>query len=223
MSLIPDVPALSDSIWPYDTGKTPDTSLPRRFDKFRCFVLCPFDRADLVILLVRAAAQQIERALRLEIEVYYAGAFTGPGPIHSDIWAHVKQADIVVADLTGFNPNVVYELGVAAAWRPIESVVLIRDESDGRGHVFDLSPVRHILYDSQQIGWSDQLIPRMAQDIWEGLSQTPFNEEPETAANLPMELDFSKGDDDPSLWSPGPGHRRIITNGLEFGSLYHFP
>lgn len=223
MSLTPDVPSLSDSIWPYDTGKSPDTSPPQRFDKFRCFVLCPFSRADLVLLLANAAVKKIEEAVGLKIEVYYAGDFSGPGPIHPDIWVHVKQADIVVADLTDFNPNVVYELGVAAAWRPIRAVVLMRDESDERGHVFDLAPARQRLYNSRQKGWSDQLVPGLAQDIWAGLSQVPFREEPDVSATLPVKVDFLAGNDDLSLWSPGPGHRQLTPHGLEFGSLSHFP
>jgi hypothetical protein len=154
---------------------------------------------------------------------FYSLYLLGPGSIHPDIWGHVRQADIVVADLTGFNPNVVYELGVAAAWRPIRSVVMLRDKSDKQKAAFDLIPARQRLYDSRDRGWIDQLTSWLARDIWEGLSQAPFSEEPESSAKLPMDIDFSKGDDDPKLWSPGPGHRRLTANGLEFGSLYQFP
>ncbi len=223
MSFTPDIPPLSDSIWPYETGKAPDTSPPQSFVKFRCFVLCPFDRADLVLNLVDSATKMIENDIGLKTEVYYAGDFSGSGSIHPDIWVHVKQADIVVADLTGFNPNVVYELGVAAAWRPLRTVVLMRDESDGYGAAFDLIPARQRLYSSRERGWINQLVQWLAQDIWGGLSQAPFREKPPISVDLPMHVDFLEGKDELSLWSPGPGHRLLTPNGLEFGSIYHFP
>jgi hypothetical protein len=122
MSIPIDVPSLSDSIWPFDTGRVPDTSPLQRFDKFRCFVICPFARADVVLFFVPLAARQVQYVMQHEIEVAYAGDVAGPGAIHPSIWAHIKQADIIVADLTGHNPNVVYELGAAAAWRPIDTV-----------------------------------------------------------------------------------------------------
>lgn len=223
MSIPIDVPSLSDSIWPFDTGRVPDTSPLQRFDKFRCFVICPFARADVVLFFVRLAARQVQYVMQHEIEVAYAGDVAGPGAIHQSIWAHIKQADIIVADLTGHNPNVVYELGAAAAWRPIDTVVILRDKSDGQDHAFDLAPARQRIYDSRETGWMEHLTQWLALDIWAGLSQAPFRDEPPEPVSLPLEMHFGAGKDYPLMWSPGPGHRRLTPDGLEFGSLFNHP
>jgi hypothetical protein len=38
-----------------------------------------------------------------------------PSAIVNDIWAYTKSAKLILADLTGKNPNVFYELGLAHA------------------------------------------------------------------------------------------------------------
>lgn len=223
MKLMKDIPPLSNSIWPYDTGRACDTSPPRQFNKFRCFVLCPFAHADIVMLLVERAGKRVEKLLNHQIEVYYAGNFGGPGAIHPDIWVHIKQADIVVVDATGYNPNVVYELGVAAAWRPIDTVIIIRDKSDERSIAFDLQPARQRIYDSRRLGWSDQLGQWLAEDMLLCLARVPFRDEPAEPVCLPFKFSFQDGRDTRDLWSPGPGHRRINEGALEFGSPLYFP
>jgi hypothetical protein len=220
MNLLQDIPAISQSVWPYDTWKSPDTSHPSTFHKFRCFVLCPFQRADIVMHFARHAAAQVAPHFGCEIEVTYAGQFAGPGTIHADIWAHIRQADIILADLTGHNANVLYELGVAAAWRPRDTVIIVRDESDGLKMAFDLQPARQRLYDSRSQGWMDQLEWWLVRDMAHCLAALPFRDEPVPLASLPLEHNFEDGGDMPVLWTPGPGHRCIRNGALEFGSLY---
>lgn len=223
MSLIQDVPPLSHSIWPYDTDQAPDTSPSRRFNQFQCFVLCPFARAESTMFMVRQAAEKLEGFLNHDIVVYYAGDIGGPRAIHPDIWTHIKQAHIVVADVTGYNPNVVYELGVAAAWRPIDTVIIIRDESDEQGFAFDLHPARQRVYDSRTQDWMKQLKAWLVEDMGLCLARVPFRDEPTQRLALPFEFSFENGQDTSALWSPGPGHRRIIEGTLEFGSPFYFP
>jgi len=175
------------------------------------------------MFMVRQAARQLEAFLNHQVEVYYAGDIGGPRAIHPDIWVHIRQADIVVADVTGYNPNVIYELGVAAAWRPIETVIIIRDESDEQRFAFDLQPARQRIYDSRTRGWMDKLNQWLIEDMIQCLAQVPFRDEPASSLSLPFEFGFENGKDTPYLWSPGPGHRRIIAGALEFGSPFYFP
>ena len=221
--MLEDVAPLSESVWPYDTSMAPDTSPPSTFARFRCFVLCPFDRSDVIIPLVRLAAAQIQGFLQHEIAVYYAGDLSGSRAIHPDIWVHTRQADVVVADLTGHNANVVLELGVAAAWRPLGTVLMVRDEADGQKSAFDLQPARQILYDSRQRAWSDPLVSRVARGMYHCLVKAPFSPEPPNAPCVPLEFSFAGGRDTPDVWSPSPGHRRMIDGALEFGSPAYFP
>ena len=223
MSLAEGIPPLSDSIWPYDTWQPPDAGPSGQFDKLRCFVLCPFARAEFTLFMVRRAAMTLEGLLNHQIEVYYAGDMAGPGTIHPDIWAQIRRADMIVADITGYNPNVMYELGVAAARRPIGGVIIVRDKRDERQPAFDLLPARQRIYDSSLRGWIEQLHSWLAEDMWHSLALVPFHDVPAYAASFPFEFSFDKGHDTPALWSPLPGHRRLIEGGLEFGSPFNFP
>ncbi len=223
MDPIQDIPPASNSIWPFETGKAPDTSLPRQFDRMRCFILCPFTRAEITTFLVKQAANYLKIPLKHDIDVYFAGDISGSRAIHPDIWTHIKQADIIIADLTGYNTNVVFELGVAAAWRLIDSVIILRDESDQQTIAFDLHPVRQILYDSRKIGWIGEVINNLEINMWLCLSQVPFRDEPKKVTKLPLNSKLSDGRDNTYLWSPGPTHRRLTQEGLEFGSPFYFP
>ena len=214
MDHFPDAPQLSDSIWPYDTNRAPSTGTSRQFRKLRCFVLCPFARAELVMFMVRQAAARVGELLNHEVEAYFAGDIGGSGAIHPDIWAHIRQADIVVADLTGYNPNVVYEFGVAAAWRPIDTMIILRDKSDGLQLAFDLQPVRHILYDSTSRRWMDELQRWLVADMLQCLVRVPFRDEPNLSVSLPFEFNFENGLDTPQFWSPGACHRRLMDGAL---------
>ena len=223
METDPDMPALSSSIWPYDTGRVGDSIPTRTFRRLRCFVLCRFDRAGTILPMIRKAASIAKEVMNHEIQVYYAGDIIGSSAIHSDIWTHILQADIIVADITGYNPNVMYELGVAAAWRLQSSVIIVRDKCDGQTVAFDLQPARQILYESSSYDWMDKLVEKLYQNILPCLASIPFRREPDVDVPASFEVDFTDGRDTEYLWSPGPGHRRLIDGGLEFGSPYYFP
>ena len=70
----------------------------------------------------------------------------GPNMIIKDIWASIYRAKIIIADCTGKNPNVFYEIGVAHAIG--KSVILItQNESD---IPFDLRHLRYLIYGFQK-------------------------------------------------------------------------
>ncbi|MBN8491702.1 MAG: hypothetical protein J0M00_09800 [Burkholderiales bacterium] len=63
-------------------------------------------------------------------------------PIMGDVWESIQKAEIIIADLTGKNPNVMYELGLAhALWK---KVILIAQSVDDLP--FDLRHLRTIIY-----------------------------------------------------------------------------
>jgi hypothetical protein len=223
VSTDPDMPPLSLSIWPYDTWKSPDSVPTREFRRLRCFVLCSFDRAGTVLPMIRTAAQTVEKVINHQVQVYFAGDIVGSGAIHPDIWTHVLQADVIVADITGCNPNVMYELGVAAAWRPLSTVVIMRDKCDGQTFAFDLQPARQIVYESSSIDWMNYLTDQLVRSMFTCLAPIPFRHEPEVEVPAAFEVKLTDGRDTEYLWSPGPGHRRLVSDGLEFGSPYYFP
>src|SRR5262249_36599906 len=72
-----------------------------------------------------------------------ADAISRSGSITAEIWRHVNEAMCVIADLSGRNANVFYEIGLAhALGKPV--VLLSRDASDVP---FDLRHLRIVQYD----------------------------------------------------------------------------
>jgi hypothetical protein len=72
-----------------------------------------------------------------------ADAIARSGSITAEIWRHVNEAMCVIADLSGRNANVFYEVGLAhAIGKPV--VLLSRDISDVP---FDLRHLRIVQYD----------------------------------------------------------------------------
>src|SRR5690349_6562245 len=73
--------------------------------------------------------------------------------IMDDIWKSIRAARLVVAELTGKNPNVFYEVGLAQAiGKPV--VILTRDEADVP---FDLKALRYLYYDTSNPFWGEDL------------------------------------------------------------------
>lgn len=67
---------------------------------------------------------------------------SNPGTITDQIWQGIRGADAVVADITGNNPNVFYEIGLAHSLG--KEVIIISQEN---GAPFDIRASRKINYD----------------------------------------------------------------------------
>lgn len=84
-----------------------------------------------------------------------------PTDILDDIWQAINAADFVIADITGRNPNVLYELGLAHALaKPV--LILSRDAQD---IPIDLSTRRVILYGHTEREWTAELAGKAAKAI----------------------------------------------------------
>jgi hypothetical protein len=100
---------------------------------------------------------------RLNKTVARGDDFFGTGSIMSKIWAAICSARIIIADCTGRNPNVFYEIGVAhTVGKP---VILITQEIDDVP--FDLRHIRFIRY---------EFTPRGMRTFEESLEATLRNE-----------------------------------------------
>lgn len=86
-----------------------------------------------------------------------------PSVITTDIWVHTKKAAVVLADLTGRNPNVFYELGLAHALAK-PAVLVTQTMADVP---FDLQSLRVLKYDLNRPNWGDLL----ANDITKALNE----------------------------------------------------
>ena len=86
-----------------------------------------------------------------------------PSAIVHDIWAYTKTAKLILADLTGKNPNVFYELGLAHA---IAKPAILITESMA-DVPFDLRALRVIEYDKNSPAWGELLRQKITSSIRE--------------------------------------------------------
>jgi len=123
-----------------------------------CFVMQPFAQ-PLGSYYEKIFKPAIEKAglqpVRADAEIF------GTGKIIDQIWRGIKNAKVLIAELTTRNPNVFYELGIAhALQKPV--VLVAANEPDVP---FDLKHIRVIYYDVQDPFWGNKLIDKLAENI----------------------------------------------------------
>lgn len=74
------------------------------------------------------------------------GDLSKPGNIMDQVWRGIRKAEVVVADITGFNPNVMIEVGIAASLGK-EVILLSQDDT----LPFDLAHWRKETYDPKDL------------------------------------------------------------------------
>jgi len=213
------------TIWPYDIA-TDATVEPESYYLLRCFVLIrslPQDQWNDIFELIKAACEDARQQLQIsKFDVIRATDIVSPGVIHYEIWLQLKQADIVIADLTGHNANVMFEFGVAAAMKDKQRVILIREHTDEPGAFpFDVMPARHIVYKRTFSGLLE-LRSKLTQAVALSLLAAPFESIPPLQPSLPLYAGLDDGHDNRLIWTSDTGHRRVLSDCLEFGSL-HLP
>lgn len=111
-----------------------------------CFSIMPFNESF----------RDIDRIIRMSAESsgfkYVRGDLSKkPGKILSHIIHEIRQASVVVADVTGHNPNVFYELGIAHQLLGDDRVVIIRQKGADRDP-FDVHQFRQLRYEHSASG-----------------------------------------------------------------------
>ena len=89
-----------------------------------------------------------------------------PSAIVHDIWELTKQAKVVLAELSGRNPNVFYELGLAHALA--KPAILVAQTMEDVP--FDLRALRVIVYDRNKPDWGAALKADIEESIRETLA-----------------------------------------------------
>ena len=114
-----------------------------------CFVLMPFgDWFD--VYFSQIYAQGCKDA---GLEPIRADGLFTTGSVMEQIWEQIKRSKVLLAELSGKNPNVFYELGLAHALRkPVVFVTASLDDVP-----FDLRHLRVVVYDVRNPGWDLKL------------------------------------------------------------------
>lgn len=145
----------------------PAPKLPGGQGKVRCFIVMPFsfEWSDDVHRTLSGAC----KAMAVQ-PVRGDDVFT-PTDILVDIWYSLNGADFVIADITGRNPNVLYELGIAHTLaKPV--LIISRNAAD---IPIDLSTRRVILYGQSEGDWREDLGIKVSKAIKEILGAYGLN------------------------------------------------
>jgi hypothetical protein len=130
---------------------------------FSVFVLMPFrEPYDQYYQMV------IKPAIRESgFDALRADEIAGPRPFIDDIVESIRKSSVVIADITGRNPNVMYEMGIAYAHnKPIIMLTQSVDEAP-----FDLSHHRMIVYKTTDPDWSAKLRGEIKTAILDALKE----------------------------------------------------
>jgi nucleoside 2-deoxyribosyltransferase len=122
------------------------------------FVIQPFDKSsDGLYELIRGAAAIAD----VNVTRADMGVAAGSNVVQS-IKAAIGAASLIIADVTGANPNVMYEVGFAQAQN--KPLLLIANSS--RSIPFDLAGVRVVIYD---LAHAEEFVGRLANSVTEAL------------------------------------------------------
>ncbi len=131
----------------YTTKVKPVFGKPDNFPNGDIFVLMPFEKSlrpvydDHIKLVCERAGLNCQRA----------DDFFGVGEIMQDVWSAIFFCRCVIADCTGRNPNVFYEMGIAhTLGKPV--ITITQNEVDVP---FDIRHRRYIKYEFTPRGMKD--------------------------------------------------------------------
>ena len=139
------------------------------FDQ-ECFFIAPIgadgseirDRSDGVLdFIVLPAAEEVG------LSPVRADRIAKPGQITRQILDHILEARAVVADLTGANANVYYELGIRHD-RQLPVVLIAEDTEDGR-LPFDIAGMRTIFFQSNNLRSASKCKDEIVKQLKEAL------------------------------------------------------
>lgn len=130
----------------------------------RCFVICPLGNAGSD---TRRRSDQVVKHIickavgPLGYDVSTAIQIAQPGLITRQVIQRVLDDDLVVADLTDWNPNVFYELAIRHAVRkPLVQLI-----ASGEDLPFDIANMRTIKFDHQDLDSADQACTELAKQV----------------------------------------------------------
>lgn len=122
-----------------------------------CFVIMPFStELDFVYAVMKKTVERHGLKFIRSDDIFVSR------PVVEDLKTQIAEADLVIVDFTGKNPNVYYEAGLADAWKK-KWIVLAQSPDD---LTFDVRHIRTILY-SNKMGADVKLRDNLGQALRE--------------------------------------------------------
>jgi len=138
------------------------------------FALLPYELQHIYEEGISKPIQSISESMGIKLVCENSFEISGPGDIMADVWSRIQKSQVIIADITGFNPNVMYELGVTLTQK--DNVIIICDISiKGKTDIpFDINHLRIDFYDPTKL---DALSTKLIQTITEILKTAGFKTE----------------------------------------------
>lgn len=161
-----------------------------KVDPHLTFVLIPFKQPfdSYYEEIIKPAAKSVGLEVRKADEIY------STGPIIQDIWNQIWASTVVIADVTGKNPNVNYELGICHALG-VPTVMITQNLDDVP---FDYKHRRCIPYKTDAVDWQRKLKKSLVSTLRQVLAgedvspelgwpydTSPFGQEPRIGTLVP--------------------------------------
>lgn len=113
-------------------------------EKNRCFILMPFhEDHDMIYGEIKKTLSQSNFSCNRADEIF------GSVPIMGTVLKEILRAHFIIADLTGQNANVFYELGIAHSFKDAHNIILISQSIDDVP--FDIRHLGAIIYDKENL------------------------------------------------------------------------
>lgn len=111
----------------------------------KCFIITPIgsDNSEIRRQIDGVIDACIKPTL-VDFDVYVSHRICTTGSINNQIINHIYEDDLVIANLTSLNPNVMYELAFRHAIR--KPIIVIKNKNDGCQLPFDIKDDRTIFY-----------------------------------------------------------------------------
>lgn len=126
-------------------------------ERDRVFLAMPYEapHSDVLWRIIQGVCQIHGLNVRRADDIVF------PNLIVADILDELERAEIIIADLTGLNPNVLYELGIAHVRS--DSVILISQK--GQKLPFDLGNIRCIFFDFNATNGAQEFAERLGKTL----------------------------------------------------------
>lgn len=150
-----------------------------------CFFIAPIGADDseirkrsdgVMTFIVQKAAEQFN------LTAVRADKISSPGQINLQVIEHVLGARAAVADLTGLNPNVFYEMAV----RHTAKLPLVIIAEKGTDLPFDIAQMRTIFFDHTDLGDADRCRAAIVDQLNEALNNGVVDSPISTAVDLSL-------------------------------------